>query len=563
MISSVTFNGLLQVVRASFSFAPGISPSTATLDIAPQAAPVAERGTLVLAHGQTRLVFPDCKLDMAAATRDAAGQVCQLSILDRRWMWRYGHISGLYNRARPDGALDDDTKRSARRLAELCLAAMGERAFDVSPLPADQYPPTDWDMTNPAQALAELADEFGCHVTLALDNRVRLRRVGTGANLDTDTTLVADSPAIDLVESPDALLAVAAPIRFQFDFELEAVGFEPDGEIKPIDELSYAPTTGWGAIDLADFFGVRDVKLRGLARECVFRAYRVVVPDDIHGFEWRDTTDADVSPGGDRSRLRRLSQVLPIEDQQVETSNDPGRPTPRQAMVYGVFSREDLDAADNLSTSLTPLPSRPTADQTKAIYTRGYRLDLDRGVVHFADYVYRLDSDGLRRPADLRLRAATHVRHAETRQPLRYRRRRSLSVGGATPTRDGVLVRDEIVPAVYARYDRNFRVVETFSNRAGVTRLLDTHLDLAAAAFARRRARSRTYAGLRKFEPDGAIRRVTWDISSSGVTTTAARDDDAPGATTIGHAERRRLEAQTAAANQSRRRASAPARPRS
>ena len=91
------FPGIDQLLSASITLGHGISPSSAKLQIAPQVNFAAETGTLSFEYDGTTVAFPDCKVDRSSMDRNERGEVVQLSILDRRWKWRFGQISGKYN----------------------------------------------------------------------------------------------------------------------------------------------------------------------------------------------------------------------------------------------------------------------------------------------------------------------------------------------------------------------------------------------------------------------------------------------------------------------------------
>src|SRR5690348_6882168 len=127
MLGLASFPGITQLVQASFTLSHGITPSVATLVLAPQAELPARGGTLSFTFGSVRLDFPDCRIDACSYRRDLSGLTWSLTVLDRRWKWAFGHVSGNYNRLRADGTIDPATEKSPRELAQLCLEAMGER----------------------------------------------------------------------------------------------------------------------------------------------------------------------------------------------------------------------------------------------------------------------------------------------------------------------------------------------------------------------------------------------------------------------------------------------------
>src|SRR5262245_23514925 len=107
MQALLRFPGIQQVIRWSFTLSHGAAPSVATVDVAPQAGAPAEVGTLQIVFGSLRLQFPDCVVDHALVRRSPAGMVVGLTLLDRRWKWKFGEISGRYNLRTRSGALDE------------------------------------------------------------------------------------------------------------------------------------------------------------------------------------------------------------------------------------------------------------------------------------------------------------------------------------------------------------------------------------------------------------------------------------------------------------------------
>src|SRR5258707_3556437 len=93
----LSFPGVDQILSWSFTLSHGITPSAALVEIAPQFGMPAEVGTMVISFGDVALEFAGCLLDSANVRRDGAGMIVSLSILDRRWAWRYGAVSGRYN----------------------------------------------------------------------------------------------------------------------------------------------------------------------------------------------------------------------------------------------------------------------------------------------------------------------------------------------------------------------------------------------------------------------------------------------------------------------------------
>src|SRR5262249_10682006 len=146
-----SFPGVNQLLDASITCVHGISPSVAVLTIVPQPGLTTEIGSLRFEFDSLVLEVPDCKVDQGSIERNAGGEIWRLSILDRRWRWRFGRISGSYNVRRDDSSLKRgengtiDTERTPQELASLCLQAMGESDFDVADLPNATRPSIEWD----------------------------------------------------------------------------------------------------------------------------------------------------------------------------------------------------------------------------------------------------------------------------------------------------------------------------------------------------------------------------------------------------------------------------------
>lgn len=524
-----TFPGIGQLLDASLTFGHGISPSTATLTIVPQAQLTTEVGTLVFAFGDTVIAFPDCKVDRGTFERNSRGEIWRLSIVDRRWKWRFGAISGTYNAYRDNSTLrrgeqgTTNTERSVRQLAELCLLAMGETQFDVSALPVGPRPSVEWDVDVPAEMLAALCDQFACRVVLQLDNRVVVHRTGVGAQLSPGGALEF-SAVVNPPERPDALAVVCGPNRYQVDFPLEAVGLEASDAqagdtILPLDNLSYRPSNGWKRADLPYFHQV-NVTSRPLALRSVFRYYRIQSPVFVPGY----TTVA----GG----AVALEQLLPVEDEQVTVAAENGQIANRPATVFGVWHAEVGDVS-NTADSLTPAPDVEAAQGQKQFYTRPFTIDTARGLVIFEQPVYRnlhasaTGGSGFELeigPAQLVLRAACGIRHAQSSAPVCHVRTRSL--GNPLGSAVRYLKHDELLLVQVPRYGNDYSLQGIDSNLALINQAADEWLDAAELEYFTTSPQTVRYPGLLLIELDGAIEHVGFHVGRGGATTTATRQGD-------------------------------------
>jgi len=522
------FPGLDQLRSVSYTLSPGISPSVASIEIAPQERFSSAVGTLEFRYGDVQISFPQSCIDSATLAYNSAGMVIRLSLLDRRWKWRFGQISGRYNvwrqtelawgkssgQSSDNNELVPESERTPRELCTLCLDAMGERSYDVGRVPNDLRPTVDWNYTVPADALAEVAERVGCIVVLRTDNTVAVLPKGQGRDLPLGSDVTDVSVTLDPPELPDETVVVCSPEQYQADLPLEAVGQDTDGTIRPIDELSYQPTGGWTNCDLEHMNQVEDPKSRELARSTVFRWYRV------------KQSLGEVFPKKLKLGEVKLEHILPLGNEQLDTQTTDEQESPAAAEVFGRWysSLRTSDFQNNVD-KLKPLGTDDEYRQ-KALYHGAYEFDASAGLIRFRDPVHRfLDSDGnhLVMPAELRLRTSFGLRDSKTGAARRYerRRRREAEPNGTSPQ---FLKHDEIAVNWRVRYDSDYRATGADDNLKSVERQADYYLDALEQSWQTSRPQSAGYVGLKSINPDGAIQQVTWSIGLDGATTRAARN---------------------------------------
>jgi hypothetical protein len=221
-------------------------------------------GDVVAGDGFRAFTLFDCRLDYFVSDRQGgSGVEWEMRLVDERWKWAYSVIQGWYNQLDPHAKLIPDTVRSPTELAQLCLEQMGVTRYTVDMPPglssldaANQpeflttgvnfpivgiNPPVDWFAENAATALASLCDQCGRRLVYdPIDRTVHIVRAGVGAELP-DGSLSMQQLSITAPETPDAVAIVGSPTRFQPLLKLQAVGIDWDGQIKPINALSYAP----------------------------------------------------------------------------------------------------------------------------------------------------------------------------------------------------------------------------------------------------------------------------------------------------------------------------------
>jgi len=536
MFGMVYFPGIQQIVDANFAFsAHGITPSVCSITIAPQQGMVSAVDTLAWEFGGEVRRFPKCLADSASFERNSQGMVWRLKILDRRWLWKWGAISGSYNRRLPDGSVLTATEKTPQELAGLLLDAMGETGYDVGSLPNETRPVVEWDGAVPAEALAELCEQLGCRVVLGIDDKVKVCKVGVGAALPYGA-IMSTSGTLDLPNAPDAIAILMGRIKFQVDMELEAVGLEASGKVVPIEDLTYKPASGWSAINLTTFAAVAE-EYRDYAKQSVFRWYRVkppiVIPDQD------DVTD-----------LRNVE--IKNETNYTYLDADGERRT-SEAEVYGIHWK----ARDGLKNNATSLdPSQPTSQNYRGDFAVDTSDPKYGAIVKFAEPVLRNTETSTTPtkltsgPAILRLRAVLHLRDSETGGWLRFVRTRLLGGNAGTPTR--YVQHDEIEGRVTVEYDTQGTALHERSTsdntqrgengEPGIYVECDHYLDAIQAEYQTLVPESATYEGLVTADPDGAIQQITFTrTGEGGMTTTICRNNEQV-LWCLSYKERRQLE---------------------
>lgn len=466
------------VVAASFTLSRGVTPSIATIRTADNAGFVDATGTLTLSHRGSSMSLANCAVVVGSrrAFCDRNGRwLFEFDIADRRRLWQHKLIDGRFNTRLPDCRVRLDSRwpgemKTLRQLASYVLDAMGETAYDVTDVPATLYPPVDWRQCSASAALDRIADIAGCVVCLGVDDRVRLKRRGSGASMPgAGTALFAAHPWTPA--SPAGVTAYAGPTRVQATLLLEPVGMESDATraIKPIADLSYAPAAGWSTQHPESFAGVSPSS-RPYAMQSVWRWYRVAVPE------------AGLSIPGVVTPITSLAQILPLHPTLVDTA----------ATLPGDALGEISAYVTGTVYQLGDLPVNADARYVNSDFT----LDCQRGLVCFPYPVYKLNGSGMPTAADLSLTVSFHVRQANG-EHLRRSVRSTLS-GGVDA--DATIV----VPHLHD-------VVGCSTNSwTTIEAELLGHADAIAMSMAATTCDDNWFEGLQFLSPDGAIAQVGW-----------------------------------------------------
>lgn len=491
------FTGVQSVLSASFTLGHGSSPSVGIVEMLPQDALIPQVGDLVLGNEGRSVTLWDCLVDQASI-RNSGGRTVSFRVLDHRWRWQFGSISGRYNVRNSANKLESASEKTPQELAALLFQAMGESSFNVSQLPNDSRPEVEWVESNPATELEELADSLGCRIVPKMSGSFSLEKLGSGSGIP-QGSVISKSGETSAAPKPSAIECVTGPARFQQCFLLEAVGKDTDGKIKKIDDLSYTPSTGWSKESPYDLLiDSTDEKVRALANETVFRWYRIKDEISVVGYP----------------QSKKLKDILPINDYLVDQDVDAdGVETPKKGKVDGVFWNDD--------------PGKVTDSTVRVEYKKPWSLDGERGIVQFGDFVVSLDATtGDVSPANMYLTCSFSARDSENRQTVRYLYNRPVS-GGIAGTKKKVIRRDEIIPTVKQNYDASGIPTTIDKNTGEVDQEINYYLDAAETAFVPSQAEAAEYAGIEVISPDGAIQQITWEVfSGRGAITRISRNSE-------------------------------------
>ena len=529
-----TYDGINpdHVTSASMTFSHGITPSSCLFQMVPQLNLNPPPGGTLKIHynGQAVVEFPDAIIDQGSIRRGSGGVIISLRILDRRWKWRYGEISGWYNRREPNGKLDPKLEKKPQELAELCFKAMGETNFDVGDLPNGSRPEVNWVCSNPANELGNLVNSLGCRVVLQLDNSVKIHKVGEGQDLPEPFNVTNDGFGVNPTEKADTLKLHGAPIKFQSRLKLEAVGKEKDGSVVPIEQLSYRPPNGWENETPYAFYNVTREDDRKLAVESVFKWYRIVEQcdgtKDVPGLEDDQGNPVQAEPW----------QMLPLAGHLLQTQPDKdGVEVNKPAIIRGAYWDGEADFKNT---------------ERFEVVDRQFSIQAEDGIVVFTDPTYALGAAKESLPAEMDIETAYLVLDANSRQHYRYSKERDTG-DPKLGTEPKILRHDEIEHTKQAEYGSDCQVTAVVTNQQQVDDEADHWLDAEIDSIQTVETKDIEYADIRAIELDGAIQQVSWSVGQSGAKTRASRNDEFDRAV-LKYARKQEIEEQKRQAQQNR-----------
>jgi hypothetical protein len=489
--ASVSYPGINTALGAEFTLSRGVSPSVCTLWMMPQASLNLPPGTLSFVSDNT-ISFPDAAIDLAFLRKneDASRQRWSVQILDRRWRWKLGSVSGEYNTRLPNGQVVEATRKTPGELATLIFAALGETA-DVSRMPATVFPPVAWNAITPAQALKELCEYVGCEVALDINNRVTIWPLGMGS--EAGDSQVQRHPAFRVMprRRPNKIVVQCGPTRYQSKLELEAVGKNEDGKQYRLDQLSYAPED-WSTESFWSFPSVTDDDDRAAAFESVYRHFRV---KGQAGGGW-DVPGCSV-------QVDKLSQLLPLYSSIVQTA----------------FDLDDTDQELPAHIDGEYWPYADGQDNTdNSRYTAPWKLHGDQGLVETRWPTFSLDESSEIAEPTLYLTCSYNVRKPDGALD-RLEREAVLAPGSGALT----IQRPELYASKYVIYASDgISQEQIIGSEDKANAEADAYLAIFQRKYQDAWAYEREYAGFLPVSPDGKIAQVRWSCAMNRAALTHA-----------------------------------------
>jgi hypothetical protein len=540
MPTYATFPGISKVVGVSFTMSTGTVPSSGTLVTVPHTDQLPFFGDLEIIdenHG-TFIRLRDCVVEAANLTGSAiSAQLWNLRILDRRWRWRYGQISGHYN----EPLTEDEWRRekTPQELANLLFEALGETTHEVDELPDDSRPHVIWELASPADELARLCENLGCRVVLSLsDNVARIVKRGEGADLPNIGKEVSLSFAFARKAVPDNINIVTGPSRYESVWQLEAVGEETDGTIVPIDDLSYKPTWWTKSMDFPYFLNVsgdfirdgKQIEKRTLAQKTVFRTYRVLNAVGSSPSEPNALAPPgylDDFPDETVDSIEQLTFYPFLNTTLDERYQDTVEKKYNPAVIMAIYFPPDTGIWTNL---------QPT------MYRDSWSLD-PKGLVTFSEHLFKKTDDANFpiAPADIWLHATCEVKNKEQGVSARWSFTWPTE-GSQVDTPDMIVERPELVlrtRPVYVWYSDRVEEAGVSDNKSQIETDAQRIADEKIREFDMTDAGSKTYAGIWPVDLDGALEQVSWSFSATQAAFTTVGRQMEVEIPLIGHNEKR------------------------
>ena len=513
----------------------GISPSVASITSNQPPGNLPPVGDLILSDDFTSITVRDMAVNYMSVSI-GGGYTWTYQLHDRRWKWKFGEVTGWYNRRLPNGDLDEDHQKTPRELANILLKAMNEEeeSWSTVGLPVEPRPEVKWDRSNPAGELQALCTPFNVRVILSTDNKVNLVQRGFGRQLP-QKDAESFNPKIEGKPSPDRIKVYSGPRAIQRRVELEAVGYDwKNKKIVLIADLPYSPnnlrgipqggTGGWtipvrpsrvlpydNTVDPHDEEAKERRENVKWADETVYRWYRIRKKD-------KDGKDIKLD---DKPIKDYTFRGILLETEEA----DEGVKTNLTARIYGTYN------------SLTIRDSTRVGQDVTGRYEGSVSFDAKTNVFKFGDNIYLMNIEAHEKFEQEILLAEPAIIYAELTAnwnpdglPDRHHVEHWISGNPYQPKPvSKIVIVDEVIPTSIQKYKigglnelMEPPLDKPIDNTEDVEDELAHWLGREMSALQATRGDQAKYIGIQVIEPDGLIEQVTFTINDGGASTTAS-----------------------------------------
>ena len=353
---------------ADFTLSQGILPGSGTLSFAEQWA-IPKYGALRISDGITSIVMNKVYAVNPRIEQDPhAGERWVVTIYDKRFVWKWGHIHGIYNMEDLSGAPIQD--KTLTELLRMCLDTLGEVGYTLHNIPL-YAPKVAWEAENPAKALNDLCEQFG--LVIGMDATPPNRIVISPYDEIREFPNTPSSHNVEMITGdiiPSRINLIGDRKRLQFIFEnLIPVGIDTDGYIKHIDDLSYKPAGSdnypdeiWGMEIMRMFSNLATEEAKILAEQCIFKWYAV-------DWETLIVRKPAMTPEAVLPFLTKISAVITVSGKDEHDKS------------YIIGNSAVLGDIEWYHTGSVRM-------------SKEFELDKDFGIVKFKDPVYKVHSTG-------------------------------------------------------------------------------------------------------------------------------------------------------------------------
>ena len=506
-LGSCSFPGL-DIRYASMSFSRGVTPSICTILAVPQDNLNLPPSTLTFSYGSTSVQFFDCAVMGAfiRPRRDGKGWLMSVQVMDRRWRWAFKSISGEYNKRKPDGTVDDSTRKTPAELADLCFNVLGDRG-NTSQMPGGVYPYVNWQNTNAALALADLCDRVACDVVLNhAANSFEVWPLGVGPGTETGFGEFHPKYRFTPRNVPSGIEAHGGDSQFQNKLRIRAVADNEQGQ-----QAFLATTFNTITLNQQAFHFPGLTATQHIALEQAWKDYRVI-------------GQADSSLA-----VPQCQEAITSTDQYLLNSYilDPAEKDLSQFQrrlpyyVEGDFWAY-ADTPTSLSDKRCLMPSS---------------LDLDRRLVRFQYPVVKLGSSGLIEEPTLYLTTSYRVKAVDGSISHLVRSGNTSVTGGGTL----VLRRPEVFASFKTTYNGQNSAGQS-STKAQAEAELDRYVQIFQQKYTSTQASELTYPGTIAGNLNGTVAQIRWTAGVNRNPTTMACEHEELDVTAVPKTERRRRE---------------------